>query len=143
MPFTITVDTGGTFSDLVLADSERILGLSKLARVVEFFAQRPQTQERLTQQIAEHLEQQLSPTGVGVVVEAELPGGPGHVLEEAEIGAAIGTEEAADADVELVDFSLVPLAGVASVGSTFAPLMRGENGVFLPGLAFNSRPLTS
>ena len=50
---------------------ERILGLSKLARVVEFFAQRPQTQERLTQQIAEHLEQQLSPTGVGVVVEAE------------------------------------------------------------------------
>jgi glycine/D-amino acid oxidase-like deaminating enzyme len=55
----------------------------------------------------------------GVVVETELPGGPGHVLEEAEIGAAIGTEGAADADVELIDFSLVPLAGVASVGSTF------------------------
>ncbi|HET6626682.1 MAG TPA: GTP cyclohydrolase I FolE [Nocardioidaceae bacterium] len=50
---------------------ERILGLSKFARMVNFFAQRPQTQERLTKQIAEHLEQQLDPVGVGVVVEAE------------------------------------------------------------------------
>ena len=50
---------------------ERILGLSKFARVVDFFAQRPQTQERLTKQIAEHLLQQLDPRGVGVVIEAE------------------------------------------------------------------------
>ena len=50
---------------------DRILGLSKFARVVDFFAQRPQTQERLTKQVAEHLRQQLSPVGVGVVVEAE------------------------------------------------------------------------
>jgi GTP cyclohydrolase IA len=50
---------------------DRILGLSKFARMVDFFAQRPQTQERLTKQIAEHLEQQLAPVGVGVVVEAE------------------------------------------------------------------------
>jgi len=50
---------------------ERILGLSKFARVVDFFAQRPQTQERLTKQIAEHLQQQLDPRGVGVVIEAE------------------------------------------------------------------------
>ena len=50
---------------------DRILGLSKFARMVDFFAQRPQTQERLTKQIAEHLEHQLSPVGVGVVVEAE------------------------------------------------------------------------
>jgi GTP cyclohydrolase I len=49
----------------------RILGLSKLARVVEFFSHRAQTQERLTKQIAEHLRRQLSPRGVGVVVEAE------------------------------------------------------------------------
>lgn len=49
----------------------RILGLSKLARVVDFFAHRAQTQERLTQQVAEHLEHQLAPRGVGVVVEAE------------------------------------------------------------------------
>jgi GTP cyclohydrolase IA len=50
---------------------ERILGLSKLARVVEHFAARPQVQERLTKQIAGWLEDQLSPAGVGVVIEAE------------------------------------------------------------------------
>lgn len=50
---------------------ERILGLSKFARVVEFHARRPQTQERLTKQIAEQLHRQLRPLGVGVVVEAE------------------------------------------------------------------------
>lgn len=50
--------------------SERIVGLSKLARTVEHFARRPQTQERLTMQIARQLEEQLSPRGVGVVVEA-------------------------------------------------------------------------
>lgn len=51
--------------------SARIVGLSKLARTVDHFARRPQTQERLTMQIARHLEEQLSPRGVGVVVEAE------------------------------------------------------------------------
>ncbi|MGW7536040.1 GTP cyclohydrolase I FolE [Amycolatopsis sp. NPDC054798] len=50
---------------------ERILGLSKLARVVEHFACRPQVQERLTKQIAGWLGDQLSPKGVGVVIEAE------------------------------------------------------------------------
>jgi GTP cyclohydrolase I len=50
---------------------ERILGLSKFARVVDFFSHRAQTQERLTKQIAEHLHDQLSPHGVGVVIEAE------------------------------------------------------------------------
>ena len=50
---------------------ERILGLSKFARVVEFHAQRPQTQERLTKEVAEQLDRQLSPRGVGVVIEAE------------------------------------------------------------------------
>jgi GTP cyclohydrolase IA len=49
----------------------RILGLSKLARVVELFARRPQVQERLTQQIADWLQDQLAPRGVGVVVAAE------------------------------------------------------------------------
>jgi GTP cyclohydrolase I len=38
---------------------------------VDFFAQRPQTQERLTKQIADHLQEQLGPRGVGVVVSAE------------------------------------------------------------------------
>jgi GTP cyclohydrolase I len=51
--------------------ASRILGLSKFARVVEFFSRRPQTQERLTQQIAQHLHTALAPRGVGVVVEAE------------------------------------------------------------------------
>ncbi len=50
---------------------DRILGLSKLARVVELFARRPQVQERLTQQIADWLQEQVAPRGVGVVVEAE------------------------------------------------------------------------
>ncbi len=50
---------------------ERILGLSKLARVVELFSRRPQVQERLTQQVADWLEEHVSPRGVGVVVEAE------------------------------------------------------------------------
>ena len=50
---------------------ERILGLSKLARVVGHFAARPQVQERLTKQIADWLQLNLTPAGVGVVVEAE------------------------------------------------------------------------
>jgi GTP cyclohydrolase I len=49
----------------------RILGLSKLARVLEHFSRRPQVQERLTTQVAAWLEQHLDPTGVGVVIEAE------------------------------------------------------------------------
>jgi len=49
----------------------RILGLSKLARVVEHFACRPQVQERLTKQIADWLSEHLEPRGVGVLIEAE------------------------------------------------------------------------
>jgi GTP cyclohydrolase I len=50
---------------------DQILGLSKLARVVEMFARRPQVQERLTVQIADWLVANLAPRGVGVVIEAE------------------------------------------------------------------------
>jgi GTP cyclohydrolase I len=50
---------------------ERIVGLSKLARLVEHFAARPQVQERLTKQIAECLATRLQAPGVGVVLEAE------------------------------------------------------------------------
>ncbi|WP_452465172.1 GTP cyclohydrolase I [Nonomuraea recticatena] len=49
----------------------RILGLSKLARVLEHFACRPQVQERLTKQVADWLHAQLDPQGVGVVIQAE------------------------------------------------------------------------
>ena len=51
--------------------NDRILGLSKLARVVELFARRLQLQERLTKQIADWLQLELAPKGVGVVLEAE------------------------------------------------------------------------
>lgn len=50
---------------------ERILGLSKLARVVEGLARGLQTQERLTKQVADWLEATSTPKGVGVVLEAE------------------------------------------------------------------------
>jgi GTP cyclohydrolase I len=50
---------------------ERIVGLSKLARVVELFARDLQVQERLTTQIADWIQEQLAPKGVGVVLEAE------------------------------------------------------------------------
>ncbi|MGH3859115.1 GTP cyclohydrolase I FolE [Actinokineospora sp.] len=50
---------------------ERILGLSKLARVVELFARDLQVQERLTKQVADWLQHHLEPKGVGVVIEAE------------------------------------------------------------------------
>lgn len=49
----------------------RITGLSKLARLVDGYAKRPQVQERLTGQIADAIEEKLNPQGVAVVIEAE------------------------------------------------------------------------
>jgi GTP cyclohydrolase I len=49
----------------------RIIGLSKVARLVEVYARRLQVQERLTQQIASQLENALAPRGVAVVLEAQ------------------------------------------------------------------------
>ena len=49
----------------------RITGLSKLARLVESYARRPQVQERLTTQIADEIDRNLQPRGVLVVIEAE------------------------------------------------------------------------
>ncbi|HZJ26286.1 MAG TPA: GTP cyclohydrolase I FolE [Acidimicrobiia bacterium] len=51
--------------------ADRILGLSKLARVVELFARDLQVQERLTQRVADWLQRHLDPRGVGVVIEAD------------------------------------------------------------------------
>lgn len=50
---------------------QRILGLSKLARMVQLHARSPQTQERLTKRIADHLQRLLQARGVGVVIEAQ------------------------------------------------------------------------
>jgi GTP cyclohydrolase I len=64
LPFTGTAAVG-------YLPGNRILGLSKLARVVEMFARRAQVQERMTTQIATWLDQHLHPRGVGVVLQAE------------------------------------------------------------------------
>ncbi|MEM6457004.1 MAG: GTP cyclohydrolase I FolE [Acidobacteriota bacterium] len=49
---------------------DQIVGLSKLPRILEFYAKRPQLQERLTEQVANYLEEKLDPKGVMVVIEA-------------------------------------------------------------------------
>ncbi|HEX4431888.1 MAG TPA: GTP cyclohydrolase I FolE [Frankiaceae bacterium] len=66
LPFMGTASVG-----YIPNESGQITGLSKLARLVEVFARRPQVQERLTTQIADTLESSLSPKGVIVVVQAE------------------------------------------------------------------------
>lgn len=55
---------------LAYIPKDKIVGLSKLPRIVEFYARRPQLQERLTEQIAAFLADKLNPQGVMVVIEA-------------------------------------------------------------------------
>ena len=52
-------------------ENGRVTGLSKLARVVDLYARRPQVQERLTAQVADAIVRKLAPRGVIVVIEAE------------------------------------------------------------------------
>ncbi len=54
-----------------IPNNNKVIGLSKLARIVDNFSKRPQLQERITAQIADFLEDKLSPKGVAVVIEAE------------------------------------------------------------------------
>jgi GTP cyclohydrolase I len=63
--------TGRAHLAYIPGDDGRITGLSKLARLVEGFARRPQVQERLTSQVADALQEVLRPRGVFVVMEAE------------------------------------------------------------------------
>lgn len=55
---------------LAYIPNDHILGLSKFARILEFYAKRPQLQERLTEQVANFLDARLKPQGVMVVIEA-------------------------------------------------------------------------
>ena len=55
---------------LAYIPNDKIVGLSKMPRIVEFYARRPQLQERLTEQIAGFLAEKLNPQGVMVVIEA-------------------------------------------------------------------------
>ncbi len=55
---------------LAYIPAERIIGLSKFSRILEFYAKRPQLQERLTEQVVEFLEEKLHPQGAMVVIEA-------------------------------------------------------------------------
>jgi GTP cyclohydrolase I len=64
LPFTGVAHVG-------YVPGDRLLGLSKLPRVVDFYARRTQTQERLTTEVAQHLQNHLDPRGVGVVIQAE------------------------------------------------------------------------
>ncbi len=66
VPFTGVAHVG-----YIPADNGRITGLSKLARLVDVYARRPQVQERLTTQIADSMMQILEPRGVIVVIECE------------------------------------------------------------------------
>lgn len=54
-----------------IPSNNKIIGLSKLARIVDNFAKRPQVQERLTHDIADFLDESLSPKGVAIIIEAE------------------------------------------------------------------------
>ena len=65
MPFT------GVAHIAYIPRNGRVIGLSKLARIVDCFARRPQLQERLTSQIADFIESALNPQGVAVIIEAE------------------------------------------------------------------------
>lgn len=50
---------------------KKILGISKLARILDHFSRRLQNQERITQQVAEYIEKKINPKGVGVILEAQ------------------------------------------------------------------------
>lgn len=65
MPFT------GVAHIAYIPKDGKVIGLSKLARIVNCYARRPQLQERLTAQVADFLQKELQPQGVAVIIEAE------------------------------------------------------------------------
>jgi GTP cyclohydrolase I len=87
------------------SEDGRICGLSKLARVVDTFARRPQVQERMTSQIADTIVEHLDPAGVIVVIEAEhlcmsMRGArkPGHTTTTSAVRGIFATNSATRAE---------------------------------------------
>ncbi len=85
--------------------NEKLVGLSKLARVVDFFAHRFQTQERMSEQVADYLNEHLSPVGVGVITRAEhlcmsMRGvtKPGHCTSYSALRGALFNQDKARAE---------------------------------------------
>lgn len=58
------------FGHIAYIPNEKIVGLSKIPRALDYFSRRPQNQERITQQVADYLMEQLNPKGVAVVLKA-------------------------------------------------------------------------
>jgi GTP cyclohydrolase IA len=84
----------------------KIVGLSKLARLVDYYARRFQTQECITRQVADHLERELKPLGVGVVLRGEhlcmsMRGinKPGHFTVTSEMRGVMREEDAARSEL--------------------------------------------
>ena len=75
------------FAHVAYLPGKRIVGISGAARLLDFYAHRPQLQERLTVQIADHLERLLAPRGLAVVLEAR------HLCMEMRGGRKPGTGE--------------------------------------------------
>lgn len=85
---------------------DKVLGLSKFARVIDHFARRFQVQERLTHEVASYLQQELDPVGVGVVMKAEhlcmsMRGveRPGHLTVTSDLRGAFRDHAAARSEL--------------------------------------------
>jgi len=97
---------------LAYIPNESIVGLSKMARIVDFYARRPQLQERLTEQIAGFMAEKLDPQGVMVVVEArhlcvEMRGvkKPGALTVTSAIRGIFNTQSVREEFLNLLDRS--------------------------------------